>query len=132
MQWFLRMDLHRNSSQDFFGQSVAGCYDKQIKEISYLRGGGGPMFKKLFRFPFEVVQNSVVSTQILANIIRSWLKECDYHKIQRIFDRNYWKLFYFYCKFTFSVHMFIASGLAVISYRPSSFIHWFKLIQSNA
>ena len=25
------------------------------------------------------MQNSVVSTQILAKIYRSWLKECDYH-----------------------------------------------------
>ena len=42
-------------------------------------------FKK---FPYDVMQNSVVSTQILAKIYRSWLKECDYHKIQQYSDQN--------------------------------------------
>ena len=34
------------------------------------------------------MQNSVVSTQILAKIYRALLKKCAYHKIQQYFDQN--------------------------------------------
>ena len=54
------------------------------------------MFKKNFRFPLDVMQNSVVSTQILSKIYRAWLKECAYHKIQVYFDQNYWRKIYIF------------------------------------
>ena len=44
--------------------------------------------KNLFRFLLEIMQNSVVSTHILAKMYRSWLKECDYHKSQQYSDQN--------------------------------------------
>ena len=44
------------------------------------------MFLKTFQL--DVMQNSVVSTQILAIIFRAWLKEYDYHKIQQFSDQN--------------------------------------------
>ena len=51
--------------------------------ISYERGE--QCFKKKFRFPLHVMQDSMVSTQILAKI--SCLKECDNHKIQQYSDQ---------------------------------------------
>ena len=36
----------------------------------------------------DVMQNNVISTQILAKIYRSWLKECDHHKIQQYSGQN--------------------------------------------
>ena len=36
----------------------------------------------------DVMQNSLVSTQIIAKIYRAWLKQCAYHKIQWYFDQN--------------------------------------------
>ena len=45
-------------------------------------------FIKLIRFPLDVIQNSVVSAQILAKIYRPRLKECAYHKIQQYYDQN--------------------------------------------
>ena len=53
------------------------------KDILYERWG--TMFKKnkLFPFPSDVMQNSVVSTQILAKIYRPRLTEWAYHKIQQ-------------------------------------------------
>ena len=44
--------------------------------------------KKLYPFPFDLMQNSVVSSQILAKIYRLWLKECEYHIIQQYSDQN--------------------------------------------
>ena len=73
------------------------------------------MFEK--KIPLEVMQNSVVSTQILAKIYRSWIKECDYHKI---YDQKCENCI-LHCKSIFSVHIFNAFRLAVLSYRPSSF-----------
>ena len=49
---------------------------------------GGMMFLKLFHFPLDVMQNSVVSIQILVKIYRPRLKECAYHKIQKYYDQN--------------------------------------------
>ena len=46
-----------------------------------MKGGGGDVLKKLFRFPFDVMQNSVAATQILTKIYRPRLNECAYHKI---------------------------------------------------
>ena len=68
------------------------------------------------------MQNSVVSTPILAKIYRPRLKECAYHKIQQYFDQNYmyWKLFYIVNSY-FPCHFVNAFGLAVLSNRPSSF-----------
>ena len=54
--------------------------------ISYLRVEA--MFYMLKTFPLDVMQNSMVSTHILAKINREWLKECDYHKIQQYSDQN--------------------------------------------
>ena len=44
--------------------------------------GGNDFLKNFFRFPLDVMQNSVVSTQILAKIYRQWLKDYAHHKIQ--------------------------------------------------
>ena len=74
------------------------------------------MFKKLFRFPLDVVQNSVfpTPTQILAKIYRAWLKECAFHKIRLILTKN---SEFLYCEFIFYIHIFNA----VLSFSPSSF-----------
>ena len=32
-------------------------------------------------FSLKIMQNSIVSIQIMTKIYRSWLKECDYHKM---------------------------------------------------
>ena len=45
------------------------------------------MLKK-FHFSLDVMQNSVVSTQILAKIYGAQLKECAYHKIQLYYEQN--------------------------------------------
>ena len=66
-----------------------------------MKGGGGDV-KKLFRFPLDVMRNSVFSTQILTKIYRPRLKECDYHETQQYYDQNKWKLF-LYCKSIFFV-----------------------------
>ena len=50
--------------------------------------GGNDVIKKLFRFPLDVMQNSVVSAQILAKIHIPRLKEYAYHKIQQYYDQN--------------------------------------------
>ena len=50
--------------------------------------GGNDVLKKNFRFPLDLMQNSVVSTQNLAKIYRPRLKECAYHKIQQYYDQN--------------------------------------------
>ena len=42
----------------------------------------------LKNFTLDVMQKIMVSTQILAKIYRSWLKECDYDKIQQYSDQN--------------------------------------------
>ena len=47
---------------------------------------GGTLFLKTF--PLDVMQNSVVSTQILARLYKPQLKECAYHKIQQYYDKN--------------------------------------------
>ena len=65
------------------------------------------------------MQNSVVSTQILAKICKARFKECAHHKIQQYSDQNLLRLF-LYCKFMFSVQIFNTLGLTVISYRPFS------------
>ena len=44
--------------------------------------------KNLFRFPLDVMQNSVISTKILANIYKVRFKECDYHTILQYFYEN--------------------------------------------
>ena len=54
--------------------------------ISYERGE--QCFKTSFRFPWNVMQHNVDSTQILPKIYRSQLKECEYHKIQQYSDQN--------------------------------------------
>ena len=54
---------------------------------SHMKGGCN-VLKKLFRFRIHIMQHSVVSTQILVKIYRSWLKECDYHKIQQYSYQN--------------------------------------------
>ena len=55
--------------------------------MRYLVSKGDDVYlKKLFRFPLDVMQNNVISTQILAKIYRSWVKECDNHKIQQYSD----------------------------------------------
>ena len=57
-----------------------------VSMISYERGEH--CFKKLFRFPLHVMQHIGVPTQIPAKIYISWLKECDFHKIQKYSDQN--------------------------------------------
>ena len=49
---------------------------------------GGAMFKKYFRFPLDVMQNSAVSTQIQTKIYRPRFKECACQKIQQYYDQN--------------------------------------------
>ena len=49
---------------------------------------GKDVLKKLFSFSLDVMQNSVVSTQILAKIYRPRLKECAYHKVWQYYDHN--------------------------------------------
>ena len=44
---------------------------------------------KKISFPLDIMQNNVVSTQILAKIYRSRLKECSCHKIQQYYYQNY-------------------------------------------
>ena len=46
------------------------------------------VLKKLFRFPLDVMRNSVVSTQILAKMYSPRLQECAYYKIQQYHDQN--------------------------------------------
>ena len=53
------------------------------------------------------MQNSVVSAQILAKIYRSWLKECNYLKIQQYSDQ----ILLLYCKFIFWCTVSMSSGL---------------------
>ena len=48
---------------------------------SRMKGGGDDIKKKLFRFPLDVMQNTVVSTQILPKIYIPQLKEYANHKI---------------------------------------------------
>ena len=62
-------------------------YKATVRRRPHIQGGND-VFKKLFHFPLEVMQNSILSTQILAKIYRSRLKECDYHKIQQYSDQN--------------------------------------------
>ena len=75
----------------------------------------------------HVMQNSVSSTQILANTYRVRLQKWTYHKIKQYFDQHLWKLF-LYCKFVFSVQFFNASGLAVLFYCPFSFTLHLELL----
>ena len=62
------------------------------------------------------MQKSVVSTQTLAKIYRAWLKECAYYKIQQYYDQTS-KNCILYCKSMFSMHIFNAFELMVLSYR---------------
>ena len=66
----------------------------------YLRGK--QCLKKLFRFPLDVMQNSMVSNQILAKIYSARFKESAYNKIQQYFDQ-------FLC--TFSMQSYLTDHL---------------------
>ena len=80
------------------------------------------MFQKTF--PFSVRCNakysSMVSAQILAKIYRVLLKECAYHKISSIMTKTSGNCFYI-VNIYFLGHFVNVFGLAVLSYRPSSF-----------
>ena len=63
------------------------------------------MFLKKICFLLDVMQNSVVSTQILAKIYRARFKECAYHKIKQFLTKTSENCFYivnlyFQCKFS--------------------------------
>ena len=62
-------------------------YKATVGRISRMKGGNN-VFKKLFHFPLDAMQNSLVSTHILAKIYRPRLKECAYHKSQQYYDQN--------------------------------------------
>ena len=69
-------------------------------------------------FPFDVMQSTVGSIQILAKIYKPRLKEYAYHKIQPYYDQ--WKMF-LYRKFLFSVPLrpCLWAGCAIL---PSVFL----------
>ena len=58
------------------------------KKIRYLKGGGGVLTKKNFRFPLDAMLSYAISNRILTKMCRSWLKECDYQKIMQYSDQN--------------------------------------------
>ena len=62
--------------------SIASQYRSRMK-------GGNDVLKNFFRFPLDVMQNSVVSTQNPAKTYRPGLKECASHKIQQYCDQNW-------------------------------------------
>ena len=59
---------------------MLGFYKATVGRRSRMKGANDDL-KTIFRFPLDVMQNSVVSTQIVAKIYRPRLKECTYHKI---------------------------------------------------
>ena len=93
--------MDQNTAEFYFN-----FYDNHFLLImTYLRGGGGQCLKKTFRFPLDVIQNSVVSTKILAKIYRVRLKECAYKKISSILTKTsenciYIVNLYFWCNFS--------------------------------
>ena len=58
-----------------------------------------------------------ILTQILTQIYRSWLRECDYHKIQQYFDQNSENCYYIMISFFFRAHLKCIEA----SYCPFSF-----------
>ena len=87
-------------------------------EISYERGKR--YFKNAFRFPLDVMQNSVVSTKLQAKVYRPRLKEGAYHKIHSIMTKTSGNCFYIIVHLYFTCHFVNAFGLAVLSNRPPS------------